>query len=207
MIDELLKDFELYHSDFQIDNFIIGGQGTDWFQYKQCLREIKSRVESLDSATEQMALFEIGRKSIRGKIKLFFMGSIRRKIFLNSETRQAAAMAQNIRDTRRELDRFVGLAKKLRARIGEIDSDRRQALESEGWYQKALHMAAVEIYTAGGPSKQTVEFILSLPMEYRKSILTNLKSVKPERILEIEDKENEKSSYNFSSNYILRHSG
>ena len=41
----LLNDEELNHSNFQIENFIVGSQVGKWAQYKQCLREISSRFE------------------------------------------------------------------------------------------------------------------------------------------------------------------
>ena len=55
LIKNLLKDYEGCHSDFQIDNFIIGSQGDAWAQYKQCLREINGRVEILESKSGKAA--------------------------------------------------------------------------------------------------------------------------------------------------------
>jgi len=185
-VDYLLKDYEHYHSDFQIDNFIIGSQGSDWFKFKQCLREIKTRRESLETAKDNKVLFQIKKKSIIRKIRLFFMGQTRRQIFLKNEKRTARGMHENIRETERELNRFVALAIKLKRQIGDIDPEKRKALEAKAWFKKARQMAAIEMLTQGRPSKQTMEFIISLPKESRKAILIELKSAKPESILKIE---------------------
>ncbi len=185
-ICQLIKDHEPKHSEFQIKNFIIGGQGGDWFKYKQCLREIKSRVESLDSAEDQLTLFEIGKKSIKRKIKLLLMGETKRQIFLKSEKRSAVAMAENIKHTKRELGEFAKIAKQLKSKLGDIDTDKRLELESAAWIEKGRQMAAIEIMTMGGLSKTTMEFILSLPKESRRGILIEMKSIKPETILQIE---------------------
>ena len=54
-IEKILVDHQELHSDFQIDNFIIGSQGDAWAQYKQCLREIKARVENIESKNGKAA--------------------------------------------------------------------------------------------------------------------------------------------------------
>ncbi len=185
-INKLLNDFQSYHSSFQIENFIIGSQGSEWFQYKQCLREVRSRTESIESAKDELALSKIGRKSVARKIKLVFIGQIRKQMFLKNEKRRAAELVENIRETKRELNRFVELAWELKKKIGELDEIKRQRLEADSWIEKARQMAAIEIMTMGGLSKTTMEFILSLPKESRRGILIELKSIKPETILQIE---------------------
>ena len=53
-IKKLLNDHQELHSEFQIENFIIGNQGDKWAQYKQSLREIKARYEKLESDKMQV---------------------------------------------------------------------------------------------------------------------------------------------------------
>jgi hypothetical protein len=49
--EELIKDFDKYHSEFQQDNFIIGSSsGTIYGKYKQSLRELESRVNTLKNS-------------------------------------------------------------------------------------------------------------------------------------------------------------
>ncbi len=45
-VEDLLKDLEFGHSDFQVEHFIVGGGITDWGKYKQALREIHGRLQS-----------------------------------------------------------------------------------------------------------------------------------------------------------------
>jgi hypothetical protein len=185
MIDHLLIDFEAKHSDFQITNFIVGGQGSEWFQYGQCLREIKGRRESLENAQDSLLLLRADKKSLRRKIKLLFMGRERRKIFLKNELRRSVALSEDIREVERELKRFVEIAVKLKKKIGDIDERKRKELDAAAWIDKARQMAAIEILTMGRPSKQTFEFILSLPKKQRAAIIAEIKHGKPEKVLKI----------------------
>lgn len=185
IVKKLLKDYEPKHSKFQIKNFIIRGQGDEWFQYKQCLREISARVESIENAKDQLDLFKINRRGIMRKIKIIVMGRQRREIFLKSELRQSAGMAENIEETERELKQFVELAVGLKKRIGDIDDEKRQKLEAQSWYDKASKMAAVDIMTIGALSRQTFEFIFSLPEKQQENIFASIKLARPERKLSI----------------------
>ncbi len=46
-VEYFLKDFEDRHSDIQIEYFIVKAQGHPFFQYRQCLREIKARWSTI----------------------------------------------------------------------------------------------------------------------------------------------------------------
>ena len=109
----------------------------------------------------------------------------RDKILFERKKRQFVALIENIKETQRELDRFVVIAKRLKDKLGEISLERRNELELESWREKARRMAAVEIMTMGRPSKSTMDFILSLPQADMSAILIELKSAKPEKILRI----------------------
>ena len=164
-IIELLKDHESKHSNFQIINFIVGGCLGDWARYKQCLREIESRYKILKTNEDELAIYNLDKKSIKRKLKLMLLGKARRELIINREKRLESERQEHIKHTKRELDEFVKIAKELKESIGELDNGKRELLEADSWYQKARQLAAVEIMVTGAPSKSTFEFILSLPKE------------------------------------------
>jgi len=183
-IKNLLNDHREKHSYFQIENFIIGCQGSDWFQYRQCLREIKARWETLEMLKEDLILMQIPKPS---KFRFFVKSDrMKKRIMKRREARKISSLTENISEVEREIKKLINLALKLKKSIGDIDDEKREALEADSWYQKARKMAAVDIMVHGGISKQTMDFILSLPKADLKNILLEIRHVKPETILQIE---------------------
>jgi hypothetical protein len=184
-IQDLLRDYQKYHSEFQIENFIIKGQGDEWAQYKQCLREIKSRYESIK---EERAKVESA--GIEPKQKRFYWPSKANKLNIKlakkSQALQLKELRNTINDKQRELNCFVEIATKLKDKLGEITDERRQQLELESWTAKGRRMAAIDRILTGGISHQTFEFILSLPLKSQNSILDKILPNDPERRLLIE---------------------
>lgn len=184
IIKKLLADHQEKHSDFQIDNFIVGGQGDTWAQYKQALREIAGRRDSLQALKEDLELLELERR----RFKFFRIGERAQaaaRIAAARRIRKRAAMVQSIAQTERELKRFVGIALELKNAIGDIDKIRRRELEAESWARKARKMAAVDIFLSGSLSRQTMDFLLSFPKEQRKMIFSGFESVTKDRLLDI----------------------
>ncbi len=165
-IDELLKDYQGRHSTFQIDNFIIGKQGDRWSRYKQALREISNRYQSLMDLKEDLELFDMARcwrwRSLFGK---------RARIWKKRRIRSRAAMVENISETERELKRFVWLATKLKRDIGNLDKEKRAVLEADSWRQKSLRMAGIDLLVNGRIGQPTMELILALPVREQTEVL------------------------------------
>ena len=128
LIKNLLKDYQPKHSQFQIDNFIIGNQGCNWSKYKQALREIDGRYNSLIGQKEDLELFDLKRVWRWPFGRKAQIRAIRRK-------RDRQTLADNIAETERELRRFVEIAVKLKERIGKLDYEKRKVLESDSWRQ------------------------------------------------------------------------
>lgn len=177
-IERLLEDFEPNHTDFQIDNFIIGKQGDNWAQYKQALREIDGRYKSLVTQKEELELLTLNR--VRRFFRWFRIRAQRRR-------RKCEAMMKNIAETERELRRFLAIAMKLKARLGKLDYDRRKELEADSWLQKTRKMAGVDMLVNGGQlSKATLEMIIALPRRERRTILAELTNQPdPNRLLKL----------------------
>jgi hypothetical protein len=183
-IKKLLEDYVPKHSEFQIDHFIVGGQGDSWAQYKQALREIKTRHEMLIQLKEEVLL-----ESLNGNGRRFFkftkLSRVKARIEAARAARKHEALVENLKHTERELNRFVLIASKIKKHLGAIDDDKRKALEADSWYHKARRLAGLDMLTSGGHlSRPTVELILSLPQKEQDAVLTEiLASKEPFKLL------------------------
>jgi len=178
-IESLLADFEKFHSQFQIDNFIIGRAGDDWARYKQALREISTRKNNLINMREQMELDEIG-PPVWKRATLWLRPKRVRQIHAAKRRRSRLQMAGEIAEIDRELARFVELAKRLRKNLGELTPDRRRELEAQTWFNKARQLILIDSIVNGGqPSATTVDFILGLPLEMQSEVLSIFGQAKP----------------------------
>jgi hypothetical protein len=184
----ILKDDEVQHSDFQVEHFIIGKQGDVWAQYKQCLREIKGRIESIRSIKDQIEVF---RTKANGS-RLFWPSKKNRAIDAVNKKRaieQINNLLNDVIGTERELGRFVSLAEKLKAELGEISAERRYQLETESWKNKGIKMAAIDILATGRISNQTYDFIFSLPKDSQLELFAKLSNQQPMALLGFEPDE------------------
>jgi hypothetical protein len=187
IIDGLLKDGENRHSDFQIENFIIKGQGDTWAQYKQCLREVSSRHSSIkDSEARNKAMVLATKKSIRFKLWRFLN---RKKAGGNGSGPELKLPDGNLDDLKAELKCFLKIAEKLKSEIGEVSGERRYQLETESWKNKGIKMAAIDILATGRISNQTYDFIFSLPKESQLELFSALSVKQPMALLGFEPDE------------------
>ena len=184
-IDEILKDYRPKHTSYQIENFIIGMQGSEWSKYKQCLRELKNRVETLQGLKEEL---EIKKLKSNGNFSVFaFISKKKRRL---NEIRQAQqkrslrALENDIIGTEKELLKFAEIARRLKKKIGNLNPEKRALLEADSWYQKAKQMAAIDMICSHGISKATFEIILALPVADKNKILCEIESKDPKRLLE-----------------------
>jgi len=186
-IENLLHDNESRHSDFQIDNFIIKKQGDSWAQYKQCLREISSRHESIkNNEAKAKAIKSKIRKTVRFKIWRLIN---RKKIAGNSVEFDQPEMLKTTKNLKAELECFLKRARELKKVIGEITPEKRYELETESWKAKALKMAVIDVLSTGRISNQTYEFIFSLPKESQLEIFVMLSCKQPMEVLGFEPDE------------------
>jgi hypothetical protein len=172
-IKKLMADNQELHSDFQIDNFIIGNQGDRWAQYKQCLREISGRRENirLKKSEAELLRLDIDRKKIYWPSRY---GRKKAKIKRQEKLKRFEDLRAIISEYERELSRFLKHALELKRHFGNINRERRQQLELESWTAKGRKMAAIDRVLTGRISHQTFEFILSLPIESQHSILDKI---------------------------------
>ena len=177
----LLNDEELNHSNFQIENFIVGSQVGKWAQYKQCLREISSRFEKLQNIRDDAQLNRIEATNVGlWKRLIFFLWRLRKNNRLKMEigrrrmARKSERFAKEIYHLERELACFVAIAKRLKADIGDLGNGKRELIEADSWRQKALKMAGIDLLVNGGIGQSTMELILCLPEQDRQGVLKML---------------------------------
>ena len=177
--DNLLSDYRSEHSEFQMAHFIVGGQGDQWAQYRQVLRElagrhaeIKKQIQAIDTLRQKID-HERHRWFGRGKIK---------------SLEENLTIARNaFKPKAREYFFFYKIARDLKRQIGEVPPQRRRKLDAEMWVEKARRMAAVDFLSIGGLQRSTVEFIVSFPRDMRRQILCDLRPENIQKLLSILD--------------------
>ncbi len=172
-MNDLLADYRPFHSEFQIDHFIVARAGTPWGQYQQCLREIATRREALE---DEQADFEDAANAVNGLdicvANPFEFDTERcRKIL------RARRIHRTIADRKRELSRFEAIAASLRAHLledGPLDDERKNALERDLWLWRMLRSLAADMIACGNPRAETIELCMTLPADLRDEAMLGL---------------------------------
>lgn len=155
--DELIKDFknntknnETYgHSEFQIRNFIINSQPTDYGKYKQCVLEIRSRIKSYENIMiEYNKLLEENNKDLVSLKKISEFEII-------------------IEDIKRETYIFYDIYKDL---ITKIDLSKKEELEEDYWDKKFHKELTSYVLIGQFPPICLIQSIMDLP---KKAIVRN----------------------------------
>jgi hypothetical protein len=184
VIKKLLADHRSGHSDFQVDHFVVGAEVNPWAQYKQALREVAGRWESIETMRLDLQVLEATPPPKR----VFAIGARYRvpaRIRRVKWEREVARLRAAIASTERELSRFVELAVDLKKQIGELTEDERARLEAESWADKARRMAQIDYLVAGAISRQTIEFIEHFPRPMRQRLLIEV--AEPVNLLGVTD--------------------
>lgn len=172
---ELMSFHRLYHSPFQIDNFITARAGlTDWGMFRQALREIAGRIDALKNlaAERGLAHVEVGRQdrvieSDRDKLDVAEARIKRGLAVLRVES-----LELNIRHTAEEMLRFFAQARALRTRLpDDLTPAELDRLDREFWCAVLQRRAALEFEADGRISYGTLEGIWSLPLKEREPVL------------------------------------
>ena len=175
-IEKLLRDFQKFHSEFQIENFIIRSQGNLWGQYKQCLREISSRNDQLQDLEDDLKLIRIDIDQMNQKWFFFKISSKKRhEIKLQKMIRKKESLKANIKEISRELSEFVRIGESIRYKAwgnSTLSGEKIKALEKQMWHEKARFMMAIDLITIGNISKSTIEMIYSMPRKMKSELLS-----------------------------------
>jgi hypothetical protein len=177
-VEKLLVDFQPEHSQFQIENFIIGAHKHIWEQYKQALRELDARHDSMVNSYAAIEQIKVEMKESSWFARLFRPSK-------NGDPKRLNELEKKYESKSREYEAFYKIAQDLKDQIGEITEDRRRKFEMESWVHKARMTAAIDLLSIGGLQRPTVEFIIKFPVEIRKQILNDLKPESRQALLSI----------------------
>lgn len=87
-----------------------------------------------------------------------------------------------------EIDELLRLADDLRAKLDwdNLSAEQKELLEQNAWYEKAKHMMAVDLICSRGQAinKNTIEFILQLPFEFKKDLIKYVLDKDPRNLIE-----------------------
>ncbi len=173
MLQDLLKDHKLYHSEFQQDYFITGRSGgTQYGQYMQALRELYKRVRGLREAycdREKLQL-EIEEKAEESNSEDRFKKGYA-EIEYKRKSMQMEEIERSIHDTEVEFKRFYQQAVFLKEKIGELTDEKRRELDYDMWVYKVKEAAAIDFITVGRLSANTYELITSFPWKERIELI------------------------------------
>ena len=168
---ELLNDHQIYHSNFQMDNFITIRSGeTQYGQYKQAFRGLKELY-----IAKELLQVDIDESETQHQCKLEFVQK-RAGINLAKHRMDMEDLERNIEHTEREFKRFYAQADALKEQIGELTPEKRNQLDQEMWIHKLKSMVAIDYITKGRIGENALAFMRSIPKEIRKSLLVEIKN-------------------------------
>jgi DNA repair ATPase RecN len=175
-LKELLKDHQLYHSEFQQDFFITTkAGGTEYGQYKQALRELNGRYTGLKNLYAEKELLQIDIDELaENKVKDKYEKR-RNEIKLTQKIMNMEDMDKSISETEREFKRFYQQAVALKEKIGDLTDGKRDILDRDMWEFKIKEMAAIDWITTSRLSKGTIEILMCVPKEMRHKLLNEIK--------------------------------
>lgn len=176
-LNALLDDHQMFHSDFQMDYLItVRAGGTPYGCYKQALRELAKRYRGLKGlyADRELLLIDIDELEAE-QLRASNDRQFRRKSVEIAQKRMALDdVERTIKDTEREFARFYGQAVALKKEIGELTPERRRELDEGLWRYRLRCMAAMDVLTRGGMSRETLEIVAACPPDVRNDIVARV---------------------------------
>lgn len=164
--DELLKDHQLYHDSFQIQHFIVGKAGNAFGRYRQCLREIDARRRRQKEIDRELRRTLIRLARLQNTPMTSEAGIDQEEIEERLEEMHVAQAG-----IERELSQFVAIAASLKRELGELDEEKRYALEAEHWVTVLVSRIRAELVSTGSVSTDTLLTVVALPDDLRDRVL------------------------------------
>lgn len=159
-LNELLNDSYGRHTRYQVQNFIIGLNGkTDYGMYRQCIREIMSRIDSIISTNKE---YEEAKHAF------------------SSYKEQAKFM--QLQEIMYEFNIFYNYAIQLKDRLGQLSSDQIEKLEAEFWQETFKEKICLELLGTGHVSPGLLETVMY--SENKIDILTFLANLDKKKALD-----------------------
>jgi len=159
-ITELESDFQIYHSNFQIDNFItLGEKYNMWGCYKQSLRELMKRIGVYRESFCNDKILNIKIRQVQSLIDVetdeFEIELL--KIELLRKQLKVTESEKNLKEIERELTQFWKHSQILKTRLekihGKLNEEIRDELEIGYWKDKYKNQLAIDMATQKHPSE------------------------------------------------------
>ena len=143
-IEDVSKDEIVGHSEFQIRNFIIGSQPTDYGRYTQCIKELRSRIKNYKNLISEIE--NINSKEEKTKKDIELLSEY--EIFIEDISRESYILYRILQELKEILDL----------------SDKNK-LEIEYWNAK-FEKELISYWMTGTPlSPSLVQNVMSLPRD------------------------------------------
>lgn len=162
---ELLADHRALESEFQIDHFVIGRAGDDWGKYQQALRQI----DTLESAIveDRLIIAELKHEILIANPERSALEKARTTANVERLARAERVIVEKIRN----LEHLKSIAVKLQDSIGDLDEPRRYELERALWEHRLKMRAAIDVLLGGNVSRETLELMISCPIDMRARLV------------------------------------
>lgn len=177
---ELFKHLQLYHSNYQIDNFIVGiSSNTLYGQFKQTVRELYSRFNTIRKTECEIELLHLQIKEKDSYIEdsnntnysiLLERTKIERQQLIYSIEEKEINLSQ----LKAEYERFLSYAKQLKLELGDLTEKRKQELEKELWFSTAIENIKKDIITRFYPINASTFELINKMDEESRGIIINL---------------------------------
>lgn len=192
MLEEFNNDNDLFHSDYQIENFILIQNGhTPYGTYKQALRELSAREQSLRCLFAK----EIDMQISLDEIKLDIQENLNKEdrtarddlTLKRLKLRQAELdyglkdMEKVKKETEREFRKFYSCAKYLKERLGNLTDERKAILEEEYWKESLKDAIACDLKSTGQIDPKHLKRIEDCSFEVRCEIKSLLHVIKKDQ--------------------------
>jgi hypothetical protein len=165
-INELLEDHQPFHSELQMDRFIIAQNGiTHYGMYKQALRELAIRYEGLVIQVDRLLK---SRPDAKKKWNRLIEAE---HTELNWITLEQMNIRIHLRDLLREFIRFYQIAEYLKDELGELTPAKRMELDRDYWKRRLALTAAVDVLYEGRVSRSTYDAIMALDAKLKGELV------------------------------------
>lgn len=195
-LNELFKDHNLYHSEFQQDYLITyKAGGTVYGMYKQSLRELYKRYRGLkgihfDKKEIEIDIEELNQSLSKCRSSRDPIKNKRARLELEKKRLQLKEIEKNKECTEKEFKRFLEQAITLKSQIGKLTKEKLERYELELWEYRLKSQMALDYISQSRLSKQTLEMLYSYPIDLRRKLISyNNKEKIQELITWYENKE------------------
>ena len=180
----VIEDFRPFHSQFQIDNVIIGpsefGDDSDesaFGAFLQIQREVQARLSSLSAQRTDVHRMQLELVKCVGEASRWFCFTRKQKLLKqiaqSEEVRLAFEIEQMERataDVARELALFVERGERLASRVRAWSAQDREEIELTWWVRRfERRLIAGSLY--GRPSSETIEALADMPLAFRQRLV------------------------------------